>query len=150
MNFFPLEKVSQKKKDLPAEDKEKSFLPIGSTRRYEAYFDSGEKDLAEEINRKADLISDQASRLLLQLQADPSKRYVHSKVSGDRWNLHHLQDVKKELHDLYGCNPVHLNKYNKNKNLPKIPNNVIKFLEDFEKYEFDLENENIKEVSEKN
>jgi len=54
---------------------------------------------------------------------------LHSEISGKRWNIHYLQDVKKELLDLYGVSETTVNF------LRDIPKEVVHFFNSFNELE---------------
>ncbi|MEA3399233.1 MAG: hypothetical protein U9R00_01830 [Patescibacteria group bacterium] len=106
MKFFnrkekmPQPKVVEKDESKVVEE-EKYEPELGEVNRYENALNVN-KDLAKEINEKAKIKAERALILLAELEESPEKANFHSKQSGRKWNIHHLQNEKKELLKLYG------------------------------------------------
>lgn len=108
--------------------KKEEYNPgIGDANRYENAQTLNRK-LAEEINQEAKNLVSAASKVLLELEHNPEKANFHSAISGNRWNIHYLDDVHKELQSLYG-----VFQFDK---LINIPNEVNSFVERYNNFKY--------------
>jgi len=109
--------------------KKEEYNPaIGDANRYENALRINTK-LAEKINEEAFNLAKSALIVLAKIEKNPMEENLHSEISGKRWNIHYLQDVKKELLDLYGVSETTVNF------LRDIPKEVVHFFNSFNELE---------------
>lgn len=98
--------------------------PLGGVNRYEnaRYLN---RELAEEINRKAAIIAAYNEPLVRKIQENPGMACFHDPLCKEgKWIGHHLKDEhKKVVHELYG-----VASHGEVKRLPGVPSSVIHFL----------------------
>jgi uncharacterized radical SAM superfamily Fe-S cluster-containing enzyme len=82
-------------------------------------------ELAEKINKNALSLVNYTETILIEVENDPGKKNVHSKISGNRWNIDFIRDQFSKLHDLYGDSDLESLKRKRK----EIPDKVINFEE---------------------
>jgi hypothetical protein len=122
------QKEAKKKQELSIEKepvKKDVYEPkLGEANRYENALNLN-PSLAEEIDKEAVFLAKKALEVVKIIRDNPESASLHSENSGNRWNIHYLDDISDKMKDLYGL-------YDIKRIRSLAPGDVSVFLEEYE------------------